>query len=186
MATESESLRLLANGSGLLVGNAVDRTESISHDPQRLGPPDELEEVLNFDQEDSLAESPAKISPAEATTVCDQLWASGIDRLNTLNFAQPSGNHNLRLFTFHRIYKLAEQALLNSPLAERTKEAGTEVQPSWAKGAKIFVKFDPEILDVVLDARHVVVDAHDEQDVVTILESLPYNQRPDRSLVVAE
>ena len=86
------------------------------------------------------------------------------------------------ILEFNRDHKAFDDILLASPPAVRAIEAGVEVKPMWANGAKVFVPgVDPGEIDVLygkLLPRHVIIFDRDEQEILDALLSLPSRGRP--------
>jgi len=80
------------------------------------------------------------------------------------------------MLTFSRHKEELELALLSSGPAMTAKIMGIELQPSWAKGAKVFVdNIGPEHFDQDLGPMNVVLHEADEAELFKALEELPWN-----------
>mmetsp|Transcript_104584 Transcript_104584/g.326157 ORF Transcript_104584/g.326157 Transcript_104584/m.326157 type:complete len:491 (+) Transcript_104584:1-1473(+) len=129
------------------------------------------------------AEPPAHISPEEATRTSDSLWASGIDALNAPRPAtsvdRPRG---VALLTFSRSSPALDEAVLASSPAQVARAAGVDVQPEWARGAKVLAAglgpehLEPAFLEKSMP-RHVMLYDDDVDDLLDEPRGLPYEIR---------
>jgi len=85
------------------------------------------------------------------------------------------------VLTFSRNPQELENAILNSPLAQRKEQEGVELKPAWANGAKVLLEgVQPELVDSTIEPLrpwHVIVAEKDEPSLLASLEHLPYTIR---------
>jgi len=132
-----------------------------------------------------LSEEPAQISPKEAEEIVGQLWCSGVERLmqsKVLPDASPPRRQRVVVLEFERHPRDLVDALLASSPARSAAEDGVDIQPSWANGAKIFVRgLGPDSCSLPCNkpfcASHVVVREEEEADIHEALKDLPYRLR---------
>lgn len=126
----------------------------------------------------------AVIDPVEASEVCEQQWASAVELLASGGTVTAPAHGNLRvvLLVFNRDQRAFDDVLLNSEPAARARASGCDLQPPWAKGAKIFVADIKEEhvqeIRVPLQPRHVVAYEEDLPEILSALEVLPSHIRP--------
>ncbi|CAE8632850.1 unnamed protein product [Polarella glacialis] len=150
----------------------------------------EIEEDPYSQDLESYRTGPAEyIDPAEAQAVQEVLWATSVEaRIAAERAADsgPGGRSGLRgrvmVLTFNRHPTCFDDALLACPLARELAKAGVDMQPPWAKGAKILAwGIDQSLIDearVELARRHVVVCEKDEHAVHEALKKLEWKKRP--------
>jgi len=125
-------------------------------------------------------EDPTKIHPLEAQCIAQEQWATLVEhnsskatKPDALSRAMPG---QVLMLTFSRHKEELELALLSSGPAMTAKIMGIELQPSWAKGAKVFVdNIGPEHFDQDLGPMNVVLHEADEAELFKALEELPWN-----------
>lgn len=131
-------------------------------------------------------DDPAYVPEHEAAKVVNQQWAGHVEHLMVRGNME-SGQHlgatthtkKCVLLEFSRHPQELEYALLTSSVADAARSQGIEIQPEWARGAKIFVKgFGPDQLDEPLangqlKPWHVIVYESDEADLHAALQCLP-------------
>jgi hypothetical protein len=132
---------------------------------------------------------PALIDPVEAALTQEEQRISYIEHRLATEASEsdpmPSAESNARrrvLLSFSRFSDMLESALLSSSPAEVARARGVDVQPSWARGAKIFVEdicvesLDPALLDMLTPSRALIY----EDDIEDLLrefredKQLPY------------
>lgn len=129
----------------------------------------------------------AVVCPSEAAATGTQLWASSVEASAQGCVKAPHGLPSARrvtYLTFSRSSPALDAAMLASSIAVVAKLHDVDIQPSWARGAKIFVAgCGPEHLEApFLDAMgmmpsHVVLYADDIDDFLGDLQHLSYTIR---------
>lgn len=141
----------------------------------------------------------AVITPEEAAFTADLLWSSAVERLVARSEAatsradggsqlttRPSAFHDhasrVVVLAFSRSDPELMSALLASAPARTASEQGVDIQPSWAHGAKVFVRgigaehVEAPIVESLLP-RHVILYDTDLDDLFAALSHLPYRIR---------
>lgn len=161
--------------------DGVDQFEVITGELARDGNDGHEYEYNNLDVSYDTDEVPAVMEAEEAERIVDELWASSIERRLSTEAVPLARSHPppLRMFTFSRHPRCLDDALLNCPLALKLQAKGIDLQPPWANGAKVLaVDVTPELFDIELCPRHVVVSDADESAILEALQSLPCNRKP--------
>jgi hypothetical protein len=123
------------------------------------------------------------IDPEESARTAHELWASGIERIGStgswLSRRFVRSRRRIWLLTFSRHNDELDKVILSSSPATDLIRNGKIVQPPWANGAKVLVgDVDPDVVDVDLCPRHVLVHEEDRDFLLVLLASLPYKVRP--------
>jgi len=152
-------------------------------------------DVVEFDQHDerfgaednSGLEVPAAIPPAEAEGIVRAQWEAHVESKieQSINPASAQSRQTIEclVLAFSRHPRSFDTALFNSQLGKLMKEDNAEIQPSWAKGAKVLVPgltaetWAQATPSLELGPYHAVVLAGDEAEVMSTLQSLG-RQRP--------
>lgn len=155
--------------------------------------------IQEIDHGEEEAVTNEAISPEEASTVADTLWASQVDhRIAVGQVAQAEGDieddaSKMVLLTFSRNPQELETAILNSQLALQKEQEGVGLKPAWANGAKVLHEgMQPEHLNFLsepLRPWHVIVAEKDEPSLLASLQHLPYvirKLRPSGRAVVPD
>mmetsp|Transcript_100830 Transcript_100830/g.194964 ORF Transcript_100830/g.194964 Transcript_100830/m.194964 type:complete len:720 (+) Transcript_100830:44-2203(+) len=124
-------------------------------------------------------ENPAIVDEEEARAVSDLQWSTGVQRLLTDSFDPPELPREIVVLALTRHSQDIENKILQSTLAKKCMQIGIDVQPSWARGAKVFVDaFNGAVAEdcrltfgqhIGLGPNHVVVEANDEHLVLSAL-----------------
>ncbi|CAE8673650.1 unnamed protein product, partial [Polarella glacialis] len=150
----------------------------------------EIEEDPYSQDLESYRTGPAEyIDPAEAQAVQEVLWATSVEARIAAEQAADAGpgsrsglKGRVMVLTFNRHPPCFDDALLVCPLARELAKAGVDMQPPWAKGAKILAwGIDQFLIDearVELAPWHVVVCEKDEDAVHEALKKLEWKKRP--------
>jgi len=128
-------------------------------------------------------EPAASFDPAEAALISQERAASWVDRQAppAEQVALANGTDDglgLLVLTFSRHPAALIEALLNSPPAQAASAQGVDLQPSWARGGRVFADgVHAGLFDEELSAYQVVICEKDEDAIMASLHDLPYGIR---------
>lgn len=126
---------------------------------------------------------PEPVLSREAGAVEHELWASAVEG-RLLGIIQPATadlhQRQVVVLKFSRYTGKLNSAVLTSNVACRLMADGHDVEPSWARGAKVLVAgLLPEHLDdaASLRAWHVIITQDQEEEFIQELQDLSYTTR---------